>query len=44
MRMQRLYYEFDAEDRQVYTAWLRKTLAVLALILVYDEGREEPSG
>jgi hypothetical protein len=33
MRMQRLYYEFDAEDRQVYSAWLRKTLAVLALIL-----------
>jgi hypothetical protein len=34
MRMQRLYYEFDAEDRKVYTAWLRKTLASWALILV----------
>jgi hypothetical protein len=34
MRMQRLYYEFDAEDRKVYIAWLRKIVALWALILV----------
>jgi hypothetical protein len=34
MRMQRRYYELNAEDRKVYTAWLRKIIALWALIFV----------
>jgi len=34
MRLQRLYYEFNAEDRKVYTAWLGRIVALWALILV----------
>jgi hypothetical protein len=35
MRAHHLYYEFDAEDRKVYTATgLRRTLAPWALIAV----------
>jgi hypothetical protein len=38
MRMQRRYYELNAEDRKVYTAWLRKTVALWALIFVVVVG------
>jgi hypothetical protein len=34
MPMQRLYYELNAEDRKVYTAWVRKTFALWSLIVV----------
>jgi hypothetical protein len=36
--MQRLYYEFNAEERKVYIAWLRKIAALWALILVVVVG------
>lgn len=38
MRMQRLYYKLNAEDRKVYTAWLRKMVALWALIFVVVVG------
>jgi hypothetical protein len=34
MRMQPLYYEFDAEDEKVYVAWLRKVSTLLMFILI----------
>jgi hypothetical protein len=34
MRMHHLYYELDAEDRKVYTAWLKRTFAPWAFILI----------
>jgi hypothetical protein len=33
MHMQHPYCELDQEDRKVYTAWLRKFVALWALIL-----------
>jgi hypothetical protein len=34
MRMQRLYYEFDSEDRKVYNTWLRRTFLLWGSILL----------
>jgi len=47
MTMQRPHDAFDAEDHKVYTAWLRRTLAVycavilfgIALVAVQSNGR-----
>lgn len=35
MTMQRPHDAFDAEDRKVYTAWLRKTLAVYGAVILF---------
>jgi hypothetical protein len=35
MPVQRPYERFDAEDRQVYAAWVRRVLAVYGLLVLF---------
>jgi hypothetical protein len=35
MPMQPPYHAFDAEDRKVYAAWLRRTLAVYGAVILF---------
>jgi hypothetical protein len=35
MRMQRPYYEFNAEDRKVYMAWAAKNPGSLSVLILF---------